>query len=79
MTRRLFDSFCLIALKLKIISLPSSMTYWTPHGTGALSGIGFTISLLMGSLVFEETSVNLLCDERLGILLGSFLSGWLGI
>lgn len=36
------------------------------------------MSLFIGSLAFEETSVNLLSDERLGILVGSLLSGILG-
>ena len=36
------------------------------------------MSLFIGSLAFEETGVNLLFDERLGILIGSLLSGLLG-
>ena len=41
-------------------------------------GIGFTMSLFIGSLAFEETGVNLLFDERLGIVLGSLFSGLVG-
>ena len=48
------------------------------YGTSALCGIGFTMSLFIGSLAFEETGVNLLIDERLGILFGSLASGILG-
>ncbi len=36
------------------------------------------MSLFVGSLAFEETDVNLLFDERLGIIIGSLLSGVLG-
>jgi NhaA family Na+:H+ antiporter len=36
------------------------------------------MSLFIGSLAFEETGVNLLFDERLGIILGSLASGILG-
>jgi NhaA family Na+:H+ antiporter len=36
------------------------------------------MSLFIGSLAFEETGVNLLFDERLGIILGSFVSGVVG-
>jgi NhaA family Na+:H+ antiporter len=52
---------------------------WTRlYGTAALCGIGFTMSLFVGSLAFEETGVNLLFDERLGIILGSLISGLAG-
>ena len=36
------------------------------------------MSLFIGSLAFEETGVNLLFDERLGIIVGSLASGLLG-
>jgi NhaA family Na+:H+ antiporter len=36
------------------------------------------MSLFVGSLAFEETGVNLLFDERLGIILGSLASGFVG-
>ena len=36
------------------------------------------MSLFIGSLAFEETGVNLLFDERLGIILGSLISGLTG-
>lgn len=36
------------------------------------------MSLFIGSLAFEESGVNLLFDERLGIILGFLASGLLG-
>lgn len=48
------------------------------YGAAALCGIGFTMSLFVGSLAFEETGVDLLFDERLGIILGSLFSGLVG-
>lgn len=54
------------------------MTWFSMYGTAALCGIGFTMSLFVGSLAFEETGVNLLFDERLGILIGSLVSGIVG-
>ncbi len=36
------------------------------------------MSLFIGSLAFEETGVNLLFDERLGVILGSLASGIVG-
>jgi NhaA family Na+:H+ antiporter len=36
------------------------------------------MSLFIASLAFEETGVNLMFDERLGIIWGSLTSGILG-
>jgi len=36
------------------------------------------MSLFIGSLAFEETGVNLLFDERVGIVIGSLMAGVLG-
>lgn len=69
---------CWLFIKLKIAAFPPGMNGLRLYGTAALCGIGFTMSLFIGSLAFEETGVNLLFDERLGILLGSFLSGVVG-
>jgi NhaA family Na+:H+ antiporter len=71
-------AFCWLGIKLKIARLPEDMTILSLYGIGILSGVGFTMSLFIGSLAFEETGVNLLFDERLGILLGSGASGIMG-
>jgi len=65
-------------VKTKLASLPSGMSWSSLYGTAALCGVGFTMSLFIGSLAFEETSVNLLFDERLGIIIGSLASGVVG-
>jgi len=69
---------CWLAIQLKLTSLPKNMTWSTLYGTAALCGIGFTMSLFVGSLAFEETGVNLFFDERLGIIIGSLASGIVG-
>ncbi len=69
---------CWLAIKLKITQLPTGMNWLSLYGVSALCGIGFTMSLFIGSLAFEETGVNLIFDERIGIILGSILSGVLG-
>ncbi|MDG1438791.1 MAG: Na+/H+ antiporter NhaA [Emcibacteraceae bacterium] len=38
--------------------------------------MGYTMSLFIGSLAFEGSSITL--DERIGIIIGSVLSGALG-
>jgi NhaA family Na+:H+ antiporter len=69
---------CWIAIKLKFTNLPTGMSWASLYGTAALCGIGFTMSLFIGSLAFEETGVDKLFDERLGIILGSLVSGLIG-
>ena len=59
-------------------SLPEGVGWKAIYGASALCGVGFTMSLFIGSLAFEETGVNLLFDERLGIIAGSLLSGVVG-
>jgi len=69
---------CGLAVALGYASLPKGMSMATLFGVSALCGIGFTMSLFVGSLAFEETGVNLLFDERLGIIVGSLASGLMG-
>ena len=69
---------CWLAIQFNLTKLPTGMTWASLYGTAALCGIGFTMSLFIGSLAFEESGVNLLFDDRLGIILGSLASGILG-
>ena len=69
---------CWLSVKLRLAKLPTGMNWSSLYGTAALCGVGFTMSLFIGSLAFEETGVDLLFDERLGIMLGSLASGLLG-
>jgi NhaA family Na+:H+ antiporter len=71
-------SFCWIGIKLGITKLPSSMSMLSLYGTAAMCGVGFTMSLFIGSLAFEETGLIKLFDERLGIIIGSVASGITG-
>jgi NhaA family Na+:H+ antiporter len=71
-------SFCWMGIKLRVAELPKEISWVSLYGTGMLCGIGFTMSLFIASLAFEETGVNLMFDERLGIILGSLASGILG-
>ena len=69
---------CWLAIQLKLTRLPAGMNWLSLYGTAALCGIGFTMSLFIGSLAFEETGVDLFFDERLGIILGSIAAGIVG-
>ncbi len=69
---------CWMAIKVKLASLPKGMSWGSLYGTSALCGIGFTMSLFIGSLAFQEADLTELFDERLGIILGSLASGVVG-
>jgi len=69
--------FSWIGVRLGIASLPKGVTWHGLYGVAILCGVGFTMSLFIGSLAFEETG-NRLFDERLGIIAGSLASGLLG-
>ncbi len=69
---------CWLSIKLKLAQLPAKMNWMGLYGISAMCGIGFTMSLFIGSLAFEESGNNLVFDERLGIIVGSLASGVLG-
>lgn len=69
---------CWVAIKFKLTKLPTGMSWKILYGTAVLCGIGFTMSLFIGSLAFEESGTNLLFDDRIGIIMGSLASGILG-
>lgn len=70
--------FCWLGVVLRWTKLPADYSWASLYGAAALCGVGFTMSLFIGSLAFEETGVNLIFDERLGILLGSLASAVVG-
>ena len=70
--------FCWLGVQLKVAKLPNGLGWKHIYGTALLCGVGFTMSLFISSLAFEETGVNQLYDERLGIIIGSLLSGFTG-
>lgn len=70
-------SFTFVASKLKIATLPAGITYRHVLGLAVTAGIGFTVALFVAGLAFDPASP--FTDEaKIGILLGSFVSGGLG-
>ena len=71
---------CYVAIKLGLARLPDGANWGGLYGVSILCGVGFTMSLFVGSLAFENTVINpdMVFDERLGISLGSLLSGIMG-
>ncbi|MGI9277241.1 MAG: Na+/H+ antiporter NhaA [Endozoicomonas sp.] len=70
--------FSWLAIKLGVSKLPKGASWVQLYGIASLCGIGFTMSLFVGSLAFEQGGPDYAIDNRLGILLGSCLSGILG-
>jgi Na+:H+ antiporter, NhaA family len=69
---------CWLAIKSGISKLPQGVSWLQLYGVACLCGIGFTMSLFISSLAFEETNSELVVDDRLGILIGSIASACLG-
>lgn len=67
-----------LAIKLGIAELPKGGNWLQLYGISLLCGIGFTMSLFISSLAFESGGPHLAVDDRIGILMGSLLSGVLG-
>ena len=70
--------FSWLAIKLGISQMPQNVSWIQLYGAALLCGIGFTMSLFVGSLAFEQGGPDYAVDDRLGILLGSLFSGILG-
>ena len=66
---------CWFAIRLGWAKLPKGATWLSLYGIAVLTGVGFTMSLFIGGLAFTGDTPF---DERLGVVLGSALSGALG-
>ncbi|AMY69635.1 Na+/H+ antiporter NhaA [Frigidibacter albus] len=65
-----------LMVKLGLAKIPAGATWLQVYGVACLAGIGFTMSLFIGSLSYTD---DLLMNEvRLGVLLGSAMSGIVG-
>lgn len=64
-------------IKLRFAKLPEKSTWFQLYGVAILCGIGFTMSLFLGTLSFASES-RYLVEVRLGVIIGSLLSGFMG-
>lgn len=71
-------ALCWIAVRLRLASLPAGVSWWHMHGMALLCGIGFTMSLFIASLAFGQGGTDNVTLDRLGILIGTLLSGLCG-
>ncbi|BAF71077.1 Na+/H+ antiporter NhaA [Sulfurovum sp. NBC37-1] len=69
--------FSWLAIKMGMASLPKESSWMMLYGVSVLTGIGFTMSLFVDSLAYDDTQIYHYAD-KLAILLGSFLSAATG-
>jgi NhaA family Na+:H+ antiporter len=57
-------------------AMPAGASWWRLYGVAILGGIGFTMSLFIGTLAFGDAARH--AEVRLGVLAGSLLSALVG-
>ncbi|WP_212625585.1 Na+/H+ antiporter NhaA [Pseudomonas sp. PP3] len=67
-----------LAVKIGIAALPQGANWGQILGVAILCGIGFTMSLFVGSLAFEPGVSDYAGMDRMGILTGSILAALIG-
>jgi NhaA family Na+:H+ antiporter len=72
-------SFAWASVKLGLARLPTGVEFRHVYGASIICGIGFTMSLFIGMLAFENVaSEEIVAAEKLGILMGSLISASVG-
>jgi NhaA family Na+:H+ antiporter len=76
-----FGVFGMIALArlLRVAELPPGSNWGQVYGVALLCGIGFTMSLFIGTLAFEHGNFDLLSSVKMGVLIGSVVSAVAGL
>ncbi len=69
--------FTFIGLKLKLTELPKGLTIAHVFGVAFLAGVGFTMSIFISNLAFTNDPI-MANSSKIGILLGSLISGLIG-
>lgn len=69
--------FSIVSVKIGLAVLPKGISNRSIIGTAFLAGIGFTMSIFIANLAFPDSQV-LIDSSKVGILIGSFISGLMG-
>ena len=67
-----------LAIKTGLAKLPAQTGWLHVYGAALLCGIGFTMSLFINTLAFNEDAITAGGDGRIGIILGSLLAALAG-
>lgn len=74
-------SFSWLAIRLKIVALPTGATWKSFASVCVICGIGFTVSMFIADLSYASLGAGgeaMLSQAKLGVLLGSVLSAIIG-
>ncbi|MCV2884546.1 Na+/H+ antiporter NhaA [Aestuariibacter sp. AA17] len=71
-------SACWLAVKMRIAPLPKGTNFTQLYGVTLLCGIGFTMSLFIGTLAFANQDLAYQLNVKVGVLAGSIMSAILG-
>ncbi len=69
--------FSYLGVKLNIIDLPNGINFKQIFGVAILAGVGFTMSIFIANLAFVGSDI-FIDSAKIGILLGSLMSGIIG-
>ncbi|MBE3030315.1 Na+/H+ antiporter NhaA [Campylobacter sp. RM9344] len=69
--------FSFVAIKFKMAKLPDGVNWAQLYGVAILCGVGFTMSLFVNGLAYNDTDAFAYTD-KLAILIGSVISGVIG-
>ena len=67
----------MLAVKARFVELPTGITPFGLYGMSLAAGVGFTMSLFIGTLAFHSVG-EYAAFVRFGVIFGSLLSGFLG-
>lgn len=67
-----------LAIKTKLVKLPARIKWRQLYGVSLICGMGFTMSLFIGTLAFSDQASMQLSLVRLGVIIGSLLSAVAG-
>ena len=70
--------FSFVAIKAGLVSLPAGSNWFQLFGIAMVCGIGFTMSLFIGGLAFEEMHIGYNRIDRFAVILASLVSAVLG-
>lgn len=68
---------CWLATRAGVAALPHGVSWRQMLGVGVLAGVGFTMSLFIAALAFEDAGA--LTAAKLGVLLASLIAGSAGL
>ena len=68
-----------LARLFRLAKLPEGTTWGQVYGVALLCGVGFTMSLFIGTLAFEHGNFDMLYGVKMGVLTGSLLSAAAGL